>query len=121
MVRQSNGAYIHVFSGFISGRYESKVLQAGLGIDSYTRSTIQLLLFFTLPEIGRWYRKEPYITWQEVGKIFTCPIASSIRQSSKFYSIDVLIQSLRFVPQCNNSTYKIASTHDITRSMQLLY
>ena len=38
-------------------RYESKVLQAGLGIDSEIRAC-------------RWYRKEPYndITWQMVGK-----------------------------------------------------
>ena len=36
-----------------------------------------------------------YIPWWVVGKNFTCPIASSARQRSKFYSIDML-----YILQC---------------------
>ena len=92
MARQWNGVYFQSLSAVALARYESKVLQAGLGIYPYSIDDLTpAALYFTRNCFWLMLsRKEP---WHIVGKNFTCLIASNTRQRNKFYnfySIDML-------------------------------
>ena len=92
MARQWNGAYCQSLSAVARTRYESEVLQAGLDVDhcsiDYLIITPAVLYFARNWQMVQ--ERTLHIPWRVVGKNFTCPIASSIQQCSKFYLIDVL-------------------------------
>ena len=120
MARQWNGAYCQSLSAVARARYESKVLQAGLGIVSYSIDYLTpAVLYFarnrqmvqerTLHTLAGG-RKELYMS-DRIKHPTTQQVLLDRRAKL----------SLRFAPNVKFYTYKIASSHDITRSMQPLY
>ena len=71
-------------------RYESKVLQAGLGIVSYSIDCLTPAVLYFARNWQMVQERTLHTLAGGIGKSFTCPIASSTQQRSKFYLIDVL-------------------------------